>query len=80
MRALEGVNEEREVCRACVAFLEMPGDREMTMRDRGEDAAGGAARGESVARGETRGGARVRADRVRCEEREGCGESGADGG
>lgn len=29
VRALEGVNEEREVCRACVAFLEMPGDRAM---------------------------------------------------
>jgi len=33
VRALEGVNEEREVCRACVVFLEMPGDRAMAMGD-----------------------------------------------
>lgn len=50
VRALEGVNEEREVCRACVAFLEMPGDREMTMRDRGEDAAGVGGAAESPLR------------------------------
>jgi len=38
VRALEGVNEEREVCRACVAFLEMPGDRAMAaMGDEDEE-------------------------------------------
>lgn len=37
VRALEGVNEEREVCRACVAFLEMPGDRAMAMGEDDED-------------------------------------------